>query len=103
MAGTPNMKGGPAAIRLSPSDGLPAAATCAKGQAVVRRRSLFVTLARYAGWAAIALLIVFFGLSALYTAFEPISTLMLARTIEGKSYERDAVRLRESPPRPSPR
>ena len=92
------MKGGPAAIRLSPSDGLPAAATCAKGQAVVRRRSLFVTLARYAGWAAIALLIVFFGLAALYIVVEPVSTLMLARTIEGKSYERDAVQLREVAP-----
>ena len=58
----------------------------------------FVTLARYAGWAAIALLIVFFGLAALYTAVEPVSTLMLARTIEGKSYERDAVRLRDVAP-----
>ena len=65
---------------------------------MVRRRSLFVTLARCAGLAAIALLIVFFGLAALYTVVEPVSTLMLARTIEGKSYQRDAVRLRDVAP-----
>jgi monofunctional glycosyltransferase len=65
---------------------------------VVRRRSLFVTLARCVGWAGIALLIVFFGLVALYAVVQPVSTLMLARTIEGKSYERDAVRLRNVAP-----
>ena len=103
-AGTPNMKGGPAAIRpFARPDGLPGAATCAKGQAVVRRRSLVAILARGVGWAGIALLIVFVGLVALYSVVPPVSTLMLARTIEGKTYERDIAPLREHiARRPSP-
>lgn len=98
-AGTPNMKGGSAAIgRSACPDGLPGAATCAKGQAVVRRRSLVAILARGVGWAGIALLIVFVGLVALYSVVPPVSTLMLARTIEGKTYERDNVPLRNISP-----
>ena len=98
-ARTPIMKGERAAIRpFACPDGLPGAATCAKGQAVVRRRSLFAILARGVGWAGIALLVVFAGLVALYSVVPPVSTLMLARTIEGKSYERDAVRLRNISP-----
>jgi monofunctional glycosyltransferase len=69
-----------------------------KAQAVVRRRSLFAILARGAGWAGIALLIVFAGLVGLYSVVTPVSTLMVARTIEGKNYERDAVRLRSIAP-----
>jgi monofunctional glycosyltransferase len=68
------------------------------GQAVVRRRSLLAIVARGAGWAGIALLVAFAGLVALYSAVPPVSTLMLARTIEGKSYERDSVRLRNIAP-----
>jgi monofunctional biosynthetic peptidoglycan transglycosylase len=83
---------------IRPSDGLLGGATCAKGQAVVRRRSLFAILARGVVWAGIALLVVFVGLVALYSVVPPVSTLMLARTIEGKSYERDAVRLRNIAP-----
>ena len=49
-------------------------------------------LARGAGWAGIALLLVFVGLVALYSVVPPVSTLMLARAIEGKSYERDPCR-----------
>jgi monofunctional biosynthetic peptidoglycan transglycosylase len=60
---------------------------------VVRRRSFFAILARGVGWAGSALLIVFVGLLVLYTLVPPLSTLMLARTIEGKSYTRDTVRL----------
>jgi monofunctional glycosyltransferase len=89
------MKGRATATR-SP-DGLPGAATCAKGQAVARR-SLFAILARGAGWAGIALLVVFAGLVGLYSVVPPVSTLMLARMIEGKSYERDYVRLRNIAP-----
>jgi monofunctional glycosyltransferase len=69
-----------------------------KAQAVVRRRSLFAILARGAGWAGIALLAVFAGLVGLYSVVTPVSTLMVARTIERKSYERDAVRLRSIAP-----
>jgi monofunctional glycosyltransferase len=76
---------------------LPGAATCAKGQAVARR-SLFAILARGAGWAGIALLVVFAGLVGLYSVVPPVSTLMLARMIEGKKYERDAVHLRSIAP-----
>jgi monofunctional biosynthetic peptidoglycan transglycosylase len=72
---------------------LPGAPTCAKAQAVFRRRSLFAILARRLGWAGIALLAVFTGLVGLYAVVPPVSTLMLARMIEGKSYERDYVRL----------
>jgi monofunctional glycosyltransferase len=79
-------------------DRLPGASTCAKAQAVVRRRSLFAILARGAGWAGIALLIVFIGLVGLYAVVPPVSTLMLARTIEGKGYEQDYVRLGKMAP-----
>ena len=55
-------------------------------------------LARGAGWAGIALLLVFVGLVAAYSVAPPVSTLMLARMIEGKSYERDAVPFRKVSP-----
>jgi len=60
---------------------------------VVRRRSLFAILARVICWAGIALLVVFVGLVALYGVFAPVSTLMVGRMVEGKSYERDYVKL----------
>ena len=65
---------------------------------MVRRRSLVAILARGVVWAGIALLIVFVGLVALYSVVPPVSTLMLARTIEGKTYERDHVPLRNISP-----
>jgi monofunctional biosynthetic peptidoglycan transglycosylase len=77
---------------------LPGAPTRAKAHGVVRRRSLFAILARGVGWAGIVLLVVFVGLVALYAVVPPVSTLMLARMIEGKSYERDTVRLRNISP-----
>jgi monofunctional glycosyltransferase len=54
--------------------------------------------ARGAGWAAIALLVVFAGLVGLYSVVPPVSTLMVARIIEGKSYQRNAVRLKSIAP-----
>jgi monofunctional glycosyltransferase len=65
---------------------------------VARRRSLVAILARGAGGAWIALLLVFVGLVALYSVVPPVSTLMLARTIEGKTYERDIAPLRNISP-----
>jgi monofunctional biosynthetic peptidoglycan transglycosylase len=65
---------------------------------VAPRRSLVKILTRGVGWAGIVLLIIFIGLVALYAAVPPVSTLMLARTIEGKTYKRDVVRLRNISP-----
>jgi monofunctional biosynthetic peptidoglycan transglycosylase len=62
------------------------------------RRSFFSALARGAFIAALALLLVFVGLVALYSFAPPVSTLMLARKIEGKSYERVYVRLNDIAP-----
>jgi monofunctional glycosyltransferase len=39
-------------------------------------------------WPALALFVLFIFLVCLYTAVKPVSTLMLARTIEGKTYQR---------------
>jgi monofunctional glycosyltransferase len=55
---------------------------------VTRRRSPLRLLALGVVWAGLAFLALFTGLVALYAAARPVSTLMLARTIEGKSYER---------------
>ena len=55
---------------------------------MVRRRSLFRRLARGAGVIALALAGVFIVLVALYAFAPPVSTLMLARSIEGRGYER---------------
>jgi len=65
---------------------------------VARRRSLFAVFLRAVVWAGIALLIFFAALVALYSYVPPVSTLMLARTVEGKSDERDYVRLKEIAP-----
>jgi len=69
-----------------------------QGWDVVRRRSLFGTLARGAGLAALALALIFGGLLALYAVAPPVSTLMLARKVEGRSYERITVRLKDVAP-----
>jgi monofunctional glycosyltransferase len=65
---------------------------------VVRRRSLFRRLARGAGFIALALAGVFIVLVALYAFAPPVSTLMLARSIEGRDYERFYAPLRTIAP-----
>ncbi|HEY6518717.1 MAG TPA: biosynthetic peptidoglycan transglycosylase [Roseiarcus sp.] len=67
---------------------MPDAATSAKARSVARRRSPLRLLALGAVWAALALLALFIVLVGLYTFVRPISTLMLARAVEGKSYQR---------------
>jgi monofunctional biosynthetic peptidoglycan transglycosylase len=49
-------------------------------------------------WAALALFALFIFLVCLYTAVRPISTLMLARMVEGKSYQRIYAPLRTIAP-----
>ena len=65
---------------------------------MARRPSLFGALARGVLWAVFALVGLFAGLVALYAFVEPVSTLMLARTLEGKSYERIRVGLKDVAP-----
>ncbi len=55
---------------------------------MARRRSPIRLLALGVVWAGLALLALFIGLVALYAVARPVSTLMLARTIEGKSHQR---------------
>jgi monofunctional biosynthetic peptidoglycan transglycosylase len=55
---------------------------------VAQRRSPLRLLALGVVWAGRGLLALFIGLVALYAVARPVSTLMLARTIEGKSYQR---------------
>jgi monofunctional biosynthetic peptidoglycan transglycosylase len=62
------------------------------------RRSFFGALARGAVLAGVALACLFAGLVALYAVAPPVSTLMLGRKIQGKSYERIYVRLNDIAP-----
>jgi monofunctional glycosyltransferase len=62
------------------------------------RRTPLHRLALGALWASLALLALFLGLVALYAFVRPISTLMVARTIEGKSYQRVYAPLRTIAP-----
>ena len=55
---------------------------------MARRRSPLRLLALGVVWAALALFALFIVLVGLYTVVRPVSTLMLARTVEGKSYQR---------------
>ena len=55
---------------------------------MARRRSPLHLLALGVAWAGLALLALFISLLAVYAVAEPFSTLMLARTIEGKRYQR---------------
>jgi monofunctional glycosyltransferase len=55
---------------------------------VARRRSPLRLFALGVGWAGLSLLALFIGLVALYAVARPVSTLMLARMIEGKNYQR---------------
>jgi monofunctional biosynthetic peptidoglycan transglycosylase len=65
---------------------------------MARRRFTFAILARGVVFAGLALLLVFVGLVALYSVARPVSTLMLGRMVEGKSYERVYVRLADIAP-----
>jgi monofunctional biosynthetic peptidoglycan transglycosylase len=65
---------------------------------VARRRFPLRLLALGVVWAGLALLALFIGLVALYGGARPVSTLMLARTIEGKSYQRIYAPLRTIAP-----
>jgi monofunctional glycosyltransferase len=65
---------------------------------VARRRSPVRLLALGVVWAGLILLAVFISLVALYTVARPVSTLMLARTIEGKGYQRIYAPLRNIAP-----
>lgn len=62
------------------------------------RRSPFGILARGIVFTGLALACVFAGLLVLYAVAPPVSTLMLGRDIEGKSYERIYVRLKDVAP-----
>ena len=57
------------------------------------RRNILGIIWRTAVYAVFALVCVFVGLLALWTVAPPISTLMVGRTLEGKSYERDYVKI----------
>lgn len=65
---------------------------------MARRRSPVRLLALGAGLAALALFALFIGLVALYAFARPVSKLMLARTVQGKSYERIYAPLRTIAP-----
>jgi monofunctional glycosyltransferase len=65
---------------------------------VVRRRSPLRLLALGVVWAGLALLALFIGLVAIYAVARPVSTLMIARMIEGKSYQRIYEPLRNISP-----
>lgn len=58
-----------------------------------RRSSLLAKLIRCAFYGALLLLFAFIGLVLLYSVVPPVSTLMLARTLQGEGYERDWVPL----------
>jgi monofunctional glycosyltransferase len=59
-----------------------------QGFHVARRRSPLRLFALGVVWAALALFVLFIVLIGLYTFVRPVSTLMLARMVEGKSYQR---------------
>jgi len=63
-----------------------------------RARVLLGKLARFVGFSALALIGLFGGLVALYSVAPPVSTLMIARLVEGRPYERVYVRLDDVSP-----
>ncbi len=65
---------------------------------MARRRSPLRLLALGVVWAGITLLALFASLVAVYSVARPVSTLMLARTVEGKSYQRIYEPLRNIAP-----
>ena len=58
----------------------------------------FGAVARGVLWGGVALVVAFFALVALYVFVDPVSTLMLARLVEGRPYERSLVRLSDVSP-----
>lgn len=65
---------------------------------MARRPSFFRALARAVVLAGLALACVFASLVTLYAFVDPVSTLMVARTLEGKGYQRVPVRIEEIAP-----
>ena len=56
---------------------------------MARRSSLVGAAARGALWTGLALIALFLGLVALYAVVDPVSTLMLARTVAGQARRPD--------------
>lgn len=79
---------GGARARLAPDAALRHGSRMAR-----RRRGTLATIWRIAVFAALALAVVFAGLLALWSVAPPVSTLMIGRTLTGKSYSRDYVKL----------
>ena len=65
---------------------------------MARRPSLFGALAHGVLWFGLAVAGLFAGLVAFYAFVDPVSTLMLARTLEGKRYERIPARFADVAP-----
>lgn len=63
-----------------------------------RRLPTIAAVARGALWGLVALGVAFFGLVALYATVDPVSTLMLARLVEGRPYQQAPVRLADISP-----
>jgi monofunctional glycosyltransferase len=63
-----------------------------------RGRGLIGKLVRCVFFGALALLLLFAGLVLVYQAVPPLSTLMIARTLGGQTYQRDYVPLRRIAP-----
>lgn len=78
----------PLCLQTMPAPALASRAALSQNCRMGKRRSFFSALARGAAWLALALLCLFVFLVALYAFVPPVSTLMLARLAEGKSYER---------------
>jgi monofunctional biosynthetic peptidoglycan transglycosylase len=62
------------------------------------RRSFIGRVTKIIAYAFLIGLCIFAGLLALYSFTPPVSTLMLGRTLSGKSYERTYVRLKDIAP-----
>ena len=65
---------------------------------MAKLRSTPRAMARVAVWAGLALLCLFVALTVLYAFVPPLSTLMLARLVEGKSYDRAYVPIKNIAP-----
>ncbi len=65
---------------------------------MARRSSLVGAAARGALWTGLALIALFLSLAALYAVVDPVSTLMLARTVTGRPTDRIATSLDDMAP-----
>jgi monofunctional biosynthetic peptidoglycan transglycosylase len=65
---------------------------------MARRPFSIRAAARWVFRGAVALAVAFFALVALYASVDPVSTLMVARKVEGRPYERFPVRLGDVSP-----